>query len=503
VSRKNDNIPERLGRYHILGLAGRGNMAVVYTGYDPYQNRDVAIKVCEPRNAASPSHNPKLARKMFFNEARIAGDLDHPSILKVLDAGEQDDQLYIVMEYVDGGETLQALCEYVTPPTPRRVAEIIYACAVALDYAHRNGVVHRDIKPTNILFTADGYLKIGDFGIAQRANAESTQVTGVLGTPHYMSPEQIRGDDVTGQTDLYSLGVLMYRLFSGRLPFSGKNIASLLYNVCHRDPPKLSTLCPDLPHDLIQVVECAMHKDLQKRYRLGQELAADLAGIFFDLDKPTVVTPDDARFELVRNLRFFMEFSDTELWDVMHGCHWETHEAGQNVVEEDTLDMSLFVIVSGTASVSHGGRTVAVLKRGDCFGEFGYVGENKRSVAMTATTDVIAIRINAAAIAQTSIECQLRIHKAFVQVLVERLSRKDHKPDGGIDAAANFKAATSKATGVSNDLVMSNETVTSNDTVTSKNTVTSINTLTSTPAALEPAVTTVPNLMMTKANTGG
>ena len=471
MSKRNDNIPERLGRYHILGLAGRGNMAVVYTGYDPYQNRDVAIKVCDPRNATSLSHNPKLARKMFFNEARIAGELDHPNILKVLDAGEQDDQLYIVMEYVDGGETLQALCEYVTPPTPRRVAEIIYACSVALDYAHRNGVVHRDIKPTNILFTPDGYLKIGDFGIAQRADAESTQVNGVLGTPQYMSPEQVRGDDVTGQTDLYSLGVLMYRMLSGRLPFSGKNISSLLYNVCHRDPPKLATLCPDVPHDLIQVVECAMHKDLEKRYRLGQELAADLASIFFDLDKPVVVTPDDARFELVRNLRFFMEFSDTELWDVMHGCHWETHEAGKNVVEADTLDMSLFVIVSGTASVSHGGRTVAVLKRGDCFGEFGYVGENRRSVAMTAATDVIVIRINAAAIAQTSIECQLRIHKAFVQVLVERLSRKDKKPGGGVEPATNFEA------------------------------VASANTVTSEPAALEPAATTIPDLMMARENT--
>lgn len=485
MSTTHDKIPERLGRYHILGLAGRGNMAVVYTGYDPYQNRDVAIKVCDPRSATSASHNPKLTRKLFFNEARIAGELDHPGILKILDAGEQDDQLYIVMEYVDGGETLQALCEYVTPPTPRRVAEIIYACSVALDYAHRNGVVHRDIKPTNILFTPDGYLKIGDFGIAQRANAESTQVSGVLGTPHYMSPEQIRGDDVTGQTDLYSLGVLMYRLFSGRLPFSGKNIASLLYKVCHGDPPKLSSLCPDLPHDLIQVVECAMHKDLQKRYRLGQELAADLASIFFDLDKPTVVAPDDARFELVRNLRFFMEFSDTELWDVLHSCHWESHEAGKNVGEEGTLDMSLFVIVSGTASVSRGGRTLAVLKRGDCFGEFGYVGENKRSVAMTATTDVIAIRINAAAITQTSVECQLRIHKAFVQVLVQRLSRKDKKPGGGVKAAADLNAATPKATVMSAD------------------TVASRNKLTSTPATLEPAVTTVPRLMMTKENTGG
>jgi serine/threonine protein kinase len=458
VSRKNNDIPERLGRYHILGLAGRGNMAVVYTGYDPYQNRDVAIKVCDPRNADSPSFSAKLTRKLFFNEARIAEKLDHPNILKILDAGEHEDQLYIVMEYVDGGETLQALCDYAAPPTPRRVAEIIYACAVALDYAHRNGVVHRDIKPTNILFTPDGYLKIGDFGIALTANAESTQVSGVLGTPHFMSPEQVRGDDVTGQTDLYALGVLMYRLLSGRLPFSGDNIASLLYNVCHGNPPKLSSLCPDLSQDLIQVVECAMQKDLSKRYRLGQEIASDLASIFFDLHKPSVTTPDDACFELARNLHFFVEFSDAELWDVLHGCHWETHEAGKAVVKEDTLDMSLFVIVSGTASVTHGGRTLARLKRGDCFGEFGYVEESRRSAAMTATADVTVIRMNAAAIAQTSVECQLRFHKAFVQVLVERLSRKDKRPGVQAKATVNSKlAATTRVATASTDLVVEKE----------------------------------------------
>jgi serine/threonine protein kinase len=445
VSRAPTNIPERLGRYHVLGLAGRGNMAVVYTGYDPFQNRDVAIKVCDLRDAESSSRSPAVTRKLFFNEARTAGELDHPNILKILDAGDHDEQLYIVMEYVDGSETLQTLCELKTPPAPKRTAEIIYTCAIALDYAHRNGVVHRDIKPTNILFTPDGGLKIGDFGIAQRANAESTQVDGVLGTPHYMSPEQIRGDPVTGQTDLYSLGVLMYRLLSGRLPYSGENISSLLYNICHREPTPLSTLCPDVPYDLIQVVECAMSKDLEKRYRLGREIAVDLASIFFELDKPKVATPDDTRFELARNLRFFAEFSDQELWDVMHGCHWETHEAGENVVEEDSLDMSLFVIVSGTASVSYGGKTVAVLERGDCFGEMGYSGEASRSVAMKATTDVSVITINAAAIAQTSIECQLRFHKAFVQVLVERLSRKDKKQGGNVADKSNFQYQKSQS----------------------------------------------------------
>lgn len=448
------NIPERLGRYHVLGLAGRGNMAVVYTGFDPYQNRDVAIKVCDPRDTGSPSHNPAVTRKLFFNEARIAGELDHPNVLKILDAGDHEDQLYIVMEYVDGGETLQTLCESKILPDPKRTAEIVYTCATALDYAHRNGVVHRDIKPTNILFMPDGDLKIGDFGIAQRANAESTQVEGVIGTPHYMSPEQIRGETVTGQTDLYSLGVLMYRLLSGRLPFTGDNISSLLYNVCHGDPTPLSSLCPEVPYDLIQVVECAMHKDLEQRYQLGREIAVDLASIFFDLDKPKVAPPHDTRFELARNLRFFAEFSDAELWDVMHGCHWETHEAGENMVEGDTLDMSLFVIVSGTASVSYGGKAVAVLERGDCFGEMGYSGESSRSVAMKATTDVSVIKINAAAIEQTSTECQLRFHKAFVQVLVERLSRKDKKPGGSADATNSHSAEHAHSTMANPDLVV-------------------------------------------------
>ncbi len=412
-------------------------MAVVYIGFDPYQNRDVAIKVCAPRERTSSARNSMVARKLFFNEARTAGELDHPNILKVLDAGDHEDELYIVMEYVDGGETLQTLCDSPDPPNPKRTAEIIYTCAMALDYAHRNGVIHRDIKPTNILFTPNGDLKIGDFGIAQRVNADSTQVDGVLGSPQYMSPEQVRGDPLTGQTDLYSLGVIMYRLLSGRLPFTGDNISNLLYNVCHREPPKLASLCPDLPADLIQVVECAMHKDLKQRYRLGRDFAIDLATIFFELEKPKEATADNTRFQLARKLRFFIEFSDSELWDVVHACHWETYEAGQNVAEAETLDMSLLVVVSGTATVANAGIYVAVLEGGDCFGEMGYSGETNRSLTIRATTDVSVIRINAAAIEQTSTECQLRFHKAFMQVLVERLSRRDDKTEASTSVARN------------------------------------------------------------------
>jgi serine/threonine protein kinase len=415
------DIPERLGRYHVLGIAGRGNMGVVYTGYDPYLDQDVAIKVCTvPGHSADAD---SVARKLFYNEAHTAGALDHPNILKILDAGEHADQLYIVMEYVDGGQTLERNCVASKLLAPRTVAEVGYTCAKALDYAHRQGIIHRDIKSTNILFTADGNLKIGDFGIAQHAFAETIQVQGIVGTPHYMSPEQVRQDKLNGQTDLYSLGVLMFQLLTGRFPFSGDNISNLLYNVCHREPAPLRTLRSGLPEPLCHVVEWAMQKDRNKRYATGRELASDLAAIFAELEMPADADNEDERFRLTRPLRFFCEFSDQELWEILRASRWESYEPGEEIVAEGNLDMSFFVIVSGEVAVMKRAQTLGVLRDGDCFGEMGYLGGSKRTASIRAARCVSLMKISAAVMEQASTACQLRFNKAFVRVLVERLSR--------------------------------------------------------------------------------
>jgi len=172
--------PRKLGKYTIIGVAGRGNMGVVYIAHDPYTDRKVAIKVC-PLDADADSHAQRVARKLFFNEAHTAGALDHPNILKIYDAGEDDGQPYIVMEHVDGGHTLQ---EHITPDTllpVDRVVALVYQAAKGLDYAHRRGVIHRDIKPGNLMLASEQIVKIGDFGIAQYALSDATQVMGVLG----------------------------------------------------------------------------------------------------------------------------------------------------------------------------------------------------------------------------------------------------------------------------------------------------------------------------------
>ncbi len=417
-----NDVPERLGKYHVLGVAGRGNMGVVYTGYDPYADRDVAIKVCSLEQA-SPHRSPGLARKMFFNEAHTAGILDHPNIMKILDAGEQDDMLYIVMEYIDGGETLATHCRPDRLLPFKAVAEIVYTCANALDYAHRRGVVHRDIKPTNILLPRDGVLKIGDFGIAQHTLYENTEVLGLVGSPNYMSPEQVQEEALSGQTDLYSLGVVTFELLTGSVPFEATKLTQLVHKICNEAPPSLRDLRPDVPDPLQCIVSWALEKDTAKRYSSGREMASDLAAVFTDLEQPPETLTDDSKFQLVRRLRFFEEFPDTELWEVLRASTWQTYADGERILNAGAIDLSFFIIVQGEVSVWRDERAVATLGPGDCFGEMGFAGGVARSATIVADDETAVMKINAALMERASTECQLRFNKAFVKVLVERLSR--------------------------------------------------------------------------------
>jgi len=267
--------PRHVGKYTVVGVAGEGNMGTVYVGRDPSSDENVAIKI----GPVTQGGDAKIARKLFFNEAHSAGSLDHPNILSILDAGEQDGMLYIVMEYVEGADTLRnhVSPENLLPLT--RVIEILYQCSMALDHAHRGGVIHRDIKPSNIMLTRDGAVKIGDFGIAQHALSEETQVMGMLGSPRYMSPQQLDDDELNHQTDIYSLGVVAYELVTGQPPFVARTVAELARKVLHEEPASISAHRPDAPHGLARIVSKAMAKTCQARYQYADELAADLASL--------------------------------------------------------------------------------------------------------------------------------------------------------------------------------------------------------------------------------
>ena len=232
------NYPNKFGKYELLEEIGQGSMGTVFSAYDPFSGRKVALKVANPKFTGHAESGQRF-KKMFFNEAHAAGLLDHPNILRVYDAGIEDEYCFLVMEHVQGAQTLQGYCEPSSLLPIRDVVGIVYKMAKALDYAHRQGIIHRDIKPSNILLTEDRDVKLGDFSIAlvTRKDAKETQIVGVLGSPLYMSPEQINDGDMTNASDLFSLGTVMYLLLTGRHPFKADNLNAISQKITHDEPP--------------------------------------------------------------------------------------------------------------------------------------------------------------------------------------------------------------------------------------------------------------------------
>lgn len=418
------NIPEKLGKYEIVDCVGRGSMGVVYAGHDPFADRKVAIKVCSIGDEEQ-TQSSRLARKLFFNEAHTTGALEHPNILSVLDAGEDGDHPYIVLEFIDGGDTLKGYIDKENLDnllSIERSVEILYQCAKALDYAHRRGVIHRDIKATNIMLTADGTVKICDFGIAQFSSGDQTQVMGLLGSPRYMSPEQAREEEVTSQTDIYSLGVVAYELLTGKAPFAANGLSKLINQILHEDPTPMCNLRPDVPKELEQIVAKAMAKTLDARYKTGQEMAADLAGVFSHLEEHAAPPPEEDRFATVRALRFFNEFADQEVREVIAAADWKQFQPLDSIVDEGALEHSFFIIASGDVAVVKNAKQISTLSKGACFGEMSYVSKTQRSASIVAISDVELLRVDAALMEQASTATQLRFNQIFLRTLIERLT---------------------------------------------------------------------------------
>ena len=414
-------VPEKIGKYEVIEPVGRGSMGVVYCCHDPYADRKVAVKVCAISDE-NESQSVRLAKKLFFNEAHTTGALDHPNILSVLDAGEDADQPYIVLEFLDGGDTLKSYIDKDNLLAVTRSVEILFQCAKALDYAHRRGVVHRDIKATNIMLTADGRVKICDFGIAQFSSSDQTQVMGLLGSPRYMSPQQAREEDVTAQTDLYSLGIVAYELLTGKAPFAANGLSKLINQILHETPTPIRDIRPEVPERLEQIVTKAMAKELDARYQTGQEMAADLAGVFSHLESPPEAPPEEEKFNTVRELRFFNEFADDELSEVLAVAGWKQYSSLDSIVDEGTLEHSFFIIVSGEVAVVKAAKQISTLVKGDCFGEMSYVSKTQRSASIVAIDDVELLRIDAALMEQASTPTQLRFSQVFLRTLIERLA---------------------------------------------------------------------------------
>ena len=266
--------PGMLGRYRVLKELGRGAMGLVYLGKDPTIQRFVAIKTMRLDQVDSDDKLQDVKAR-FFREAESTGRLSHPNIVTIYDAGEENDLGYIAMELIEG----TPLKQWARKPNLMPVSEVLLTVATvadALDYAHQQGVVHRDIKPANIMLTKDRVVKVMDFGIAKMASSSKTQTNIVMGTPTYMSPEQIAGKKVDGRSDIFSLGVVLFELLTGQLPFTADNLSAVLFSIAYHPHPAIQTLRPDLPLMVQEIVDRALQKELPHRYRRAEEFASEL-----------------------------------------------------------------------------------------------------------------------------------------------------------------------------------------------------------------------------------
>ena len=426
-------IPDYIGKYEIRRKIGEGATSIVYLGFDPFAEREVAVKAIFPE-VLRDKERGRLYRNLLMTEASLAGKLMHPHIVQIYDAVLAEEQSYIVMEYVAGG-TLEPFCSPSTLLPVDRLVEMIFKCTRALDYAFRAGITHRDIKPANILLAntgdsaerSSGDIKISDFGAAMMSSGEQsrTQVSGV-GSPAYMSPEQVRDMSLNHQTDIYSLGVVMYQLLSGRLPFQSNSNYGMIYQICNAEPPPPSTFRADMPVSLDAVVARAMQKETGARYQTWEEFSHDLAQSFRkkQLSAQRQSFPDSEKFEALRGLRFFGEFSDVELWEVVRFSRWDEVAANTVIMRDGERGDSFSFLLDGELTVSKNGHALGTLAAGECFGEMAIIrrGEHTRGADVVAQTATRVVAISAQALQHASEVCRMHFYQGFLDVIAGRLT---------------------------------------------------------------------------------
>jgi serine/threonine protein kinase len=412
---------DKLGKYEIIRELGSGATSTVYLALDPFTGQQVAIKLFNPA-ALRDSTRTKAYRKLFLTEASLAGKLSHPHIVRVFDAVMDGDVNYMVMEYV-AGETLERHAEVDHLLPLSTVAEIVYKCCKALEYAQYQGIIHRDIKPANILLHGESDIKISDFGAAVIESQQTTQVSGV-GSPAYMSPEQIKEQTLTHQTDIYSLGVSMYKLLTGKLPFDARNNYSMIYQIMNMEPPPASTYRPEISPALDAIVMRAMCKNLEQRYQTWDEFARDLVTFFSRNVAPQTEIFVTEKFNTLRELEFFRKFSDVELWEVLHISEWRKVRKDERIIGEGEAGQEFFILAGGSVKVLKDGRLLSVLHKGDCFGEMAHLSERDflRTTDVVARDDATLIEIKPDVLAQSSTGCRFQFSEAFLRMLVKRLA---------------------------------------------------------------------------------
>jgi len=395
-------------------------MGVVYLGRDPYIDRHVGIKISRPSSDVGEERAQRY-RERFFTEAQSVGRLMHPNIVSIYDAGMYQDFCYITMEYIDG-PTLEKFCRPDNLLPISKVVEVIFVACKALDYAHKKGVIHRDIKPSNIMLNKSGAVRITDFGIAE-IKSEQTSSKGIVGSPCYMSPEQVREQPVEDKSDIFSMGCVLYELFTGKKAFAGENDFSTMYQIINEDPVPLRELRPEIPPVLSKITRKALAKAPNERYQTCMDFAYDLRVALRGLKDDIKSSKIGNVLDYVHHVPFFENFTKEQTREILNASNIVKVRKGKVVVAEGEIDDCFYIILSGKAAVHRNERIIAIIGRGECFGEMAYLSGQARAATVLAETDCILLKISATLLDKASDSIQLRFLKEFAMTMLMRLSK--------------------------------------------------------------------------------
>lgn len=429
-------VPERIEQYQIGEVLGRGTCGTVYRAFDERLDRHVAIKLSlreqsaegekldvtgatEPNPARKPAHY-----RAFLTEAAAASRLSHSGIVALYDVGTTDRFNYLVMELVEG-VTLKAHGKDQVLLPPRRVLEIMVQCCESLDYLHRQGFVHRDIKPSNIMLDINGEVKLLDFGIAlSRDHSAGEGRKASLGTPNYMSPEQIRGERLGPATDFYALGTVLYEMLTGQRVFAAKKVRELFAKVLRDSPPHLRVVAPHLPESLAQLLRLALQKRPERRFQSGADMASALRAVIEELVHGGRRELADLQ-RLLHRHAVFGSFSEFDLAELLRGSKPVKFERDEVIIKQGVSERVLYLIADGLAQVERDGAPVALLGQGDSVGEHSFVADTPSPDAVVAMTEVFAYRLRADFFYTAPPSVQVGMFRAFARGLSERLARRD------------------------------------------------------------------------------
>ena len=402
-------------------MLGKGTSGTVYLALDTFTGQDVALKVLDPNLVAAPEFD-QTRTKQFMNEASLAGRISHPHIATILEAAvEEQSGGYIAIEYVPGGD----LSQFTAPGRLLAVEdaiEVAFKCCGALDYAFRQGIVHRDIKPANIMVSSGTNIKVADFGAAYLHTAQESEGV-IIGSPLYMSPEQIRSEPLGHHSDMFALGVVLYELFTGQRPFGGRSVLELFHAIQNEQPIAPSSLRPGINRALDQILVQMLGKSPAQRYPTWADLALDLAAAG-RLSVYQKAVPDSEKYVALRKNAILERLNDAEIWEMVYAGRWSLAPAQTVIVREDEPGSSLFFLGSGNVKVTKQGRLLNVLQTGEYFGEMAYIkaGAIPRQATAVAATDVMLAEFEPSALEQVSKNCQLQLTTALLHSLVDRLA---------------------------------------------------------------------------------